>query len=63
MPPTPVGELPDGQVAAHLESDHEEEHDHQAVVDPVAEAHLQGGVAESEGDEALPECVVAVRPW
>src|SRR5262249_45402871 len=56
-----VAELPQDQLALHLEPDHEEEERHQAVVDPVMErvTHLQ--VPDLEADLGLPEMAVGFR--
>ena len=43
-----VGELADGELLADLEADHEEEHDHQAVVDPVVQVHRDAAAAEPD---------------
>ncbi len=58
----PLGELADGEVAAHLEADDEEEQRHQAVVDPVAEVHRQLRAAEADGELGVPELLVGPRP-
>ncbi len=57
-----VGEFTDGEVAAHLQADHEEEQHHQAVADPVPDAHLQAERAELDRGRRLPGRGVAGRP-
>jgi hypothetical protein len=53
----PAGELADQQLALDLEADDEEEHRHQAVVDPVGERE-----AEAEGARVTPASTCRMRP-
>jgi hypothetical protein len=60
--PAAVGQLPDRELAPHLEADDEEEDRDQPVADPVAEVHGDPAVADPDRDLGLPQRLVGVRP-
>jgi len=49
-----------GKLLTHLQADQEEEDDHQAVVDPVMQIHVQAERAEIEPDIQVPQRKVSV---
>ena len=57
-----IRQIPLVQLAAQLESDHEEEHGHEPVVDPEVQRAHEGPVADLEADRRVPQRVVGVGP-
>ncbi len=57
------GELAHDDLALDLETDDEEEDRHQAVVDPVAERHLERALAPGHSNVGVDELEVSVGPW
>ena len=58
----PVGELADGELALHLEADHEEEERHEPVVHELVQREVRSEVADDDLDLGVPELVVRRAP-
>lgn len=57
-----VAQRADRELLANLEADEEEEDDHEAVVHPVVQAHVDAEVADTDRGVRLPEVDVRLRP-